>query len=370
MRRAATLGLALAACASPPALAPRDLDAPARMVLTERWRGGGRLIVVDETGDRLAPLLVPGTTATGELAVDEHPAFSPDGAWIVFASSRDRDDGRTSLWLAPTRPGARPHRLTDGPWADVDPTWSPAGDAIIFASDRGATGTIDLHRLALVRSGPGWRPAGAPTPLTDGPEHELAPSLVADRLVLQVVAADGSRSWIAERQPDGSLVALTAGPADGAPALSPVGGALAYVAATLREGGERDLDVVVLDAMARERPGLALPGSDEGSPAWSVDGRWLFVTSVVRDDDGAPLLSSVIHVDTWARPGRVRMLRDVAGAAPRLGPALAPVVLDQAELGRNFDHAFALRLALEELAASLEQARPRPRRDDAVPSPP
>ncbi|MBZ0233590.1 MAG: hypothetical protein K8M05_14790, partial [Deltaproteobacteria bacterium] len=114
----------------------RDLNAPARMVLTERWRSGGRLIIVDETGDRLAPLLVPGSETAGAPAVDEHPAFSPDGRWIVFASTRDRGDRRRSLWIADARPDGAPRRITSGSASDLDPTWTSSGDAIVFASDR------------------------------------------------------------------------------------------------------------------------------------------------------------------------------------------------------------------------------------------
>ena len=365
-----------------PAPPARDLNAPARMVVTERWRSGGRLIVVDETGDRLAPLLVPGASADGVLAVDEHPAFSPDARWIVFASSRDRSDHRTSLWIAEARPDAMPRRLTSGTAADVDPTWTPSGDAVVFASDRalvslgpgsssldGAPGaSIDLFRLPMK----GGEPAGEPEPLTDAPTHELAPSLVGERLVLQVVEPTGGASRIAERTADGALVTLTEGPSDGAPALAPDGQTLAYTSARLRTDGDRDLDVIVVDGDCRERPGIALEGSDEGSPAWSADGRWLFATSIVRDDEGVAILPSVVHLDTWSKPPRLRMLRDAAGAAPRLGAALAPVELDHEALLRNLDHATALRWAMDDLAeaeaAAREREKARGRRDETSPS--
>lgn len=346
----------------PPPPPPRDLAAPARMVLTERWRDGGRLVIVDETGDRLAPLLVPGATAGGALAVDEHPAFSPDGRWLVFASNRERDDGRTSVWLAAARPDAVPVRLTAGASAEVDPTWAPTGE-VVFASDR--AGTFDLYRLPLAAGPDGPRPAGPPARLTDAATHELAPSLVGERLVLQQVDPARGASWIAERMADGALVALTDGPSDGAPALAPDGARLAYATVRTHPGGERDLDVIVRDARDREQVGLAVVGSDEGAPAWSADGRWLFATSIVRDADGGPLLASVVHVDTWRRPPRVRMLRDRAGAAPRLGPAVAPVELDQTTLLRNLDHGLGLRLARDELAeaeaaAAARRGRPAP----------
>ncbi len=365
----AILGVVGACRGAGSAVPHRDLDGPARLVVTERWRGGGRLIIVDETGDRLAPLLRPGSTASGDHATDEHPGFSPDGRWIVFASTRDRGDGRTSLWLAAARADATPVRLTTGTAADVDPTWAPDGDAIVFASDRAGDGAIDLHRLSLTPGPDQPRAAAPPERVTHGAGHELAPSLAGRRLVLQVVEPDGGRSWIAELQADGELIALTDGPSDGGPALAPDGATLAYSTARLRADGGRDLDVVVIDGDGRELPGLALVGSDEGAPAWSADGRWLFATSIVRDADGAPRLPSVVHVDTWARPARIRMLRDVAGAAPRLGPALAPGDLDQTALGRNPDHAIALAQALAELDEAAAAAAARDRRGRLHPAP-
>jgi TolB protein len=338
----------------------RDFDAPARMIVTERWRDGGRLIIVDETGDRLAPLLVPGEAADGTLAVDEHPAFSPDGRWVVFASSRERDDRHTSLWIAEARPDAVPRRLTTGTFADVDPTWTPRGDAVVFASDRSGT-SIDLWRLPVTKG----EPTGPPEQLTDAPTHELSPSLAAERLVMQIVEPTGGKSWIAERTADGALVALTDGPADGAPALAPDGTTLAFASARLRTDGAVDLDVIVVDGEGREHPGVALEKSDEGSPAWSADGRWLFATSIVRDDEGAPLLPSVVHLDTWGKPPKLRMLRDVAGAAPRLGAALARVDLDQTALLRNLDHATALRHAFDEIEEARQKAQERREREKA-----
>lgn len=368
--RARLVGLAALAmgCGGTATTLPgRDLDAPARMVVTERWRSGGRLIIVDETGDRLAPLLVPGDDAAGAPAVDEHPAFSPDGRWIVFASTRARDDRRRSLWVAAARPDATPRRITSGAASDIDPTWTADGDAIVFASDRDAA-SIDLYRLPM-RDG---APAGAIERLTEATTHELAPSLAGGRFVLQVVDPVSGASWIAERTASGALEALTDGPSDGAPALAPDGALLAYTSARLRVDGERDLDVLVVDGEGRERAGVALEGSDEGAPAWSANARWLFVTSIVRDAEGAPLLPSVAHLDTWGKPPKLRMLRDTAGAAPRLGAALARVDLDQTSLLRNPDHATALRLALVELeeaiAAARERDEARGRRGGAAPS--
>lgn len=326
------------------------------MVLTERWREHGRLVIVDETGDRLAPLLEPGRDADGKLAIDEHPAFSPDGRWIVFASNRERAAEDRGVWVARALPDARPTRLTAGAARAIDPIWTPEG--IVFAELRDS---YELFRQPMN----GGAPAGPLEQLTRTAEHEAAPSAARGRLVFQVVDPAARRSWIAERDPDGAIRALTDGPSDGAPALAPDGRTLAYVTQRLRDA-DPDLDVVVLDPDGFEKAelGIGLAGSAEGAPAWSYDGRWLFVTSVLRGaaPDDPPLLSSVIHRDQWAPATPPRMLRDRAGAAPRLGVALAPVRLDETALRRNLDHATAVGYALQEqveAAAAAEERRKR-----------
>ncbi|WP_428100039.1 amidohydrolase family protein [Candidatus Rariloculus sp.] len=62
---------------------------------------------------------------------------SPDGRRSAFTALGD-------LWLAEQR-NAR--RLTDDPYVDVDPDFTPDGEAVVFASDRG--GTMALWHLNL-----------------------------------------------------------------------------------------------------------------------------------------------------------------------------------------------------------------------------
>ncbi|WP_171166712.1 PD40 domain-containing protein [Streptomyces sp. I05A-00742] len=65
------------------------------------------------------------------------PSFSPDGQWIVFQESVEREDGSGgdgSIWKV-RRDGSRRTRLIDGPGTRTDnrqPNWSPKGDQLVF----------------------------------------------------------------------------------------------------------------------------------------------------------------------------------------------------------------------------------------------
>ena len=64
-------------------------------------------------------------------------ARSPDGRRAVFTALGD-------LWLADR---GEPRRLTDDVFVDLDPSFWPDGDSVVFASER--TGQFELWRLAL-----------------------------------------------------------------------------------------------------------------------------------------------------------------------------------------------------------------------------
>jgi TolB protein len=80
---------------------------------------------------------------TNRLGALTGPEVSPDGKSIVFMRSPPASD-QYQIWIM-DRDGGNPHRLFDTPgW---DPTWSPHGDQILFASDR--DGAIQLYAANL-----------------------------------------------------------------------------------------------------------------------------------------------------------------------------------------------------------------------------
>jgi Tol biopolymer transport system component len=69
------------------------------------------------------------------------PAVSPAGDLIVYAvrhTDMEADKGRYDLWLS-TVDGDEPRRLTTHEANDTSPAWSPDGRYILFLSSRGET---------------------------------------------------------------------------------------------------------------------------------------------------------------------------------------------------------------------------------------
>lgn len=75
---------------------------------------------------------------TGEIF---NPAFSPDGRFIVYSASVG---GLMDLFVLDRETGER-RRLTEDPYADLQPVWSPDGRWIAFVTDRFTT---DIRSLA------------------------------------------------------------------------------------------------------------------------------------------------------------------------------------------------------------------------------
>jgi Tol biopolymer transport system component len=121
--------------------------------------GQVRLLVANADGSDEHPLL-----ATPDIDYD--PAWSPDGAWIVFTSERA---GSADLFRV--RPnGADLERLTESPAYDDQAAFSPDGQRLVFVTSR-ADGTADLwtldlqtHRAQPLTSGAGgdFRPSWSP----------------------------------------------------------------------------------------------------------------------------------------------------------------------------------------------------------------
>jgi dipeptidyl aminopeptidase/acylaminoacyl peptidase len=73
------------------------------------------------------------------------PVISPDASRIAFAALGD-------VWVMEV--GGKPTRLTNDEYIDTDPAWSPDGAQLVFSSDRAEVGNLDLW-IKNVKSGKG-----------------------------------------------------------------------------------------------------------------------------------------------------------------------------------------------------------------------
>jgi serine/threonine protein kinase len=81
----------------------------------------------------------PLTTLTG---VKRYPSFSPDGNYITFTWSGEKQDN-PDIYVQQVSSGSPSRRTTD-PGNDYNPVWSPDGNSIAFLRSKSEIGTSEL----------------------------------------------------------------------------------------------------------------------------------------------------------------------------------------------------------------------------------
>ena len=99
--------------------------APPKIAFVSDRDGNDEIYVMDADGSNL-------TRLTNNPAIDDSPAWSPDGTKIAFVSYRD---GNEEIYIVDAD-GSSQTRLTDNSASDCFPSWSPDGTKIAFSSDR------------------------------------------------------------------------------------------------------------------------------------------------------------------------------------------------------------------------------------------
>src|SRR5215203_394205 len=120
------------------------------------------------------------TNLSNNDADDFNPSWSPDGEKIAFAS--DRDNGNFDIYIM-NADGSGLTRLTDDPADDFNPSWSPDGEKIAFASDRDENAT---HEIYVMNADDG----SGQTRLTNNDADDFNPSWSPDG---EKIAFSGSR---------------------------------------------------------------------------------------------------------------------------------------------------------------------------------
>lgn len=252
------------------------IDGPGATFPAEPDPRGTHALVIsasEEPGGHLERLwLVSLRDGTKRLLAGPHgrirnPAWSPDGAWLVFES--DAASYRDLFRIA--RDGSGLQRLTDAPHGSFEPSVSADGTQIVFASSRDLD--AELYRSSADGSNP--------VRLTHRPGEDLSPrfSPRGDQIAFIRIDETGRRVWRMSADGTGAapVLPLDSAPLQSAFAWSPDGTRLAIVLGT--EGPGRDLDLQVVHAI--DGAIVARLGTDriDEHPAWSPDGRWLAWTS-------------------------------------------------------------------------------------------
>jgi len=155
------------------------------------------------------------TQITDGLGVFTAPEISPDGSQIAFTHWTPTSEH--AIWVM-NRDGSNPHQVYRSGW---DPTWSPNGDEILFASD--FNGSIQMYRISLTGGSPhqinemsrlrgrtDWSPRGEIVTYSGPPWNRELYLMNEDGSNLHQITPEGGNSQGPGFSPDGQWVTFTA----------------------------------------------------------------------------------------------------------------------------------------------------------------
>jgi hypothetical protein len=161
-----------------------------------------------------------------DVATIDQPVWSPDGSRLAGqAVTSDGNRDISGADLCPAGPGglltADARRLTTDPAIDEFPAWTPDGDAIVYTNRGHEIGESDISKTSEI-----WRipvDGGQPVRLTDDQESDTQPDVAADGRVaywhagrIWTMDADGASKRPIGREdagfaprwsPDGTMIA-------------------------------------------------------------------------------------------------------------------------------------------------------------------
>lgn len=212
-----------------------------------------QIYVMNSDGSNVAALTAPEAArdSTGRVidtTSNFHPAWSPDGTKIAFASTRDSNP---EIFVM-DRSGLNVKRLTANFANEAQPAWSPDGTKIAFATDRtgdteiyvmnasDGSGQVNLTQHFGSDLAPAWSPSGTKIAFQSNRDNDYA---------IWVMNADGSNPV---RLTDPSTPSI-------APSWSPDGTRIAFA-----QGG----DIWVMNSDGTHKTRITSGVFNDGLPRW------------------------------------------------------------------------------------------------------
>ncbi len=155
-----------------------DASRPPLLLIGARYRERDALMVYDRTERK-----VVGRYQWPELSSVLSPTWTPDGQSVIFSGLSEAGVSDLYRFRLPDGPL---ERLTDDRYQDLDPSVSPDGRRVVFASDRTALGLSDAVNLFLLDL-----ETGEIRQLTNGPWVDETPSWLDDGHILFSSGRDG-----------------------------------------------------------------------------------------------------------------------------------------------------------------------------------
>lgn len=250
-----------------------------------------------------------------EEGADFDPCISPDGKWMVFASTRH--NVTPDLYYKQID-GVAVTQLTSDPASDIQPVFSPDGKRVAFASDR--SGNWDIWVVSLDGT--------QPVQITAAASDEVHPSWSPDssRLTYCSLPAQGQwELWVADATTGGGNKRFIGYGLF--PEWSPNSDVILYQRA--RERGSHWFSVWTIQLVDGEprypTEVAAAPDAALITPSWSRDGNQIAYAAVTPSAATDGLGASPQSADIWVvdLDGRNRV-RLTDGHTANFGPAWSP----------------------------------------------
>jgi hypothetical protein len=229
-----------------------DPSRPGLLLLSTKFQERDALVIYDRARTR-----VVGRYQFNQLVSILSPVWGPDGKTVIFSGLAE--SGISDLYRL-TLPEGSLEKLTDDRYQDLDPSFSPDGKELVFASDRTAGGLDDAVNLFIMNL-----ESRQIRQLTNGPWVDETPRWVAPDTILFSSGRDGVLNAF-------SVDTLGNGRREtsawtGAFDAAPVPGRDAYLV-----GGFQDLSLAVYlypgDSMAREETFQLAPPAPHSQWTW------------------------------------------------------------------------------------------------------